>query len=341
MEIRQLRYFVSVATLQSFTEAARRIYIAQPALSRQIKALEDELGVSLFVRTARGVQVTEAGQRLRQMAETVLQLVDDIPGNLNGHSDQPSGNVTVGLPPSIAYLIAPELIEASRERYPFVSLRIVENLSVVLKDWTEQGRVDIAVLTDPGHLLTLDRVELLSEDMVLIGAPGVFDEPASPISLADVQKYPLLISHGFQSVIEPWLTAHAVNLHFDMLLDSITIIKEIVQKGRYCSIVPYSMVHSECVANRLVARTLKDPAIMRRLVLANAARRPLSTTGRAIHELLIEHVGKIDTRLTLPGTRNAPLNAAPRMRPKAQRGLRQTASVPLLNEGVPEDDQRH
>lgn len=304
MEIRQLRYFISVADLQSFTKAASRIHIAQPALSRQIKALEDELGVSLFVRTTRGVQLTEAGFRLRQMAEMVLRQVEEIPGNMREYSDQPSGNVSVGLPPSIAYLIAADLIEASQRRYPLVSLRIAENLSVVLKDWIEEGRVDLAVLTDPGHLISLERVELLHEDMVLIGAVGRFDENATSITFSEAQKYPLVISHGFQAAIQPWLEAYRIELHFDVLLDSIPIVKEIVQRGHYCSIVPYSMVHSECEENRLVALTLKEPAIMRRLVLANSARRPVSATARAIHHLVIEHVERIQTRLTIAGAEN-------------------------------------
>lgn len=305
MELRQLRYFVCVAELQSFTKAATRIHIAQPALSRQVKALEEEVGVELLVRTARGVQLTEAGVRLKQLAESILRQIDDLPGNLKEYSGQPFGSIVVGLPPSIAYLIAANLIDICEKNYPLISLRIIENTSVVLRDWLNEGKIDLAVLTDPGHVTSFERIELLQEDMVLIGAPQLFEPGVETISFAEAANFPLLISHGFRQAIEPWLNAHSIELRYDLLLDSIPIAKEIVQKGRYCSIVPYSMVHAECEKKLLTALTLKEPAILRRLVLANLARKPLSNTVRVIHQLISDHVRRTVTRLTLPNNRTA------------------------------------
>lgn len=298
MDLRHLRYFVSVAKLRSFTAASRWLNVAQPALSRQIKALETELGTSLFLRTSRGVEMTDAGKSLEEMARFVLDYVSEIPHQLSDTSEQPSGSISVGLPPSVAYLIAPSLIEAMQQRYPLISLRIVECLSVVLREWVEQGQIDLAVMTDPGHLLTLQRIELLREDMVLIGSPRLLSDKMQSISLNDIQQYPLMISHGFRAVLEPWLIAHNIQLRFEMLLDSIPIMKEIVQGGRFCAVVPYSMVRAECIQKKLVAYTLREPSIMRRLVLVNAARRPISNTMQKVRQLLIEQIAGIDTRLS-------------------------------------------
>lgn len=337
VEFRQLRYFVHVAKLRSFTEASRRLYVAQPALSRQIKALEAELGTELFLRTSRGVELTEAGKNLEEMARFVLEYVSEIPNQLSDSSEQPSGVVSIGLPPSLAYLIAPNLIEATQQRYPLISLRIVESLSVVLREWVEQGRIELAVLTDPGHLLTLNRLELLREDMVLIGSPKLLGDKERFIKLRNVQQYPLMISNGFRSVLEPWLKAHDIQLRFDMLLDSIPIMKEIVQRGKFCSIVPYSMVHNECAQKKLVALTLQEPAIMRRLVLVNAARRPVSNAMKAVQQLVVEQMAGMSTRLSASVEEEAsPAPEKPRIRRKqkplkiresAQAGARSPAKV--------------
>ncbi len=125
MDLRQLRDFVGIVTAGSFNRAAEQLYVAQPALSRQIKAPEEELGVQLLFRTSYGVEVTEAGRRLLELAEHLLRSADNVRDEVRSVSHEPLGSLVIGLPPSLAPILAPTLIETAQERYPKVSIRVV------------------------------------------------------------------------------------------------------------------------------------------------------------------------------------------------------------------------
>lgn len=296
MELRQLRYFVGIVTAGSFGKAADRLHVAQPALSRQIKALEEDLGVQLLFRTSQGVQVTEAGQKLRELADYLLRSVDNIRTEVSHLASEPAGNVVVGLPPSLAYLVTPQLIEACQARYPKLTIRIIEALSVFLIDWLELGRIDVAVLTDPRDSHAIQRRDLAEEDMVLVGRPEKFIAGAEAVTLRELDRYSIVISGGFQRVMQPWCDAANVELRFAMELDSIPIIKELVRRGLYTTIVPYGMVHEEVAGGTLTALPFRDPQITRRIVLAYSSRRPVSLSMTAIGDLLAAEIDLIPKR---------------------------------------------
>lgn len=286
MDLRQLRYFVGVVTAGSFGKAANTLNVAQPALSRQIKALEDDLGVQLLHRTSQGVQVTEAGERLHELADHLLRSAQNIKNEVVHLAREPAGDVVVGLPPSLAYLMTPNLIAECNRRYPKVSIRVIEALSVFLLDWVDLGRIDVALLTDPKDSSTLLRTELVLEDMVLVGAPTAFAPGKVTAELMDLTRHDIIISEGFRRVIQPWCEAANVDLDFAMQMDSIHIIQEMVRRGLYCTVVPYAMVHEDVLSGRLRALPFTDPHIRRRIVLAYSARRPLSLSMSAIGSLL-------------------------------------------------------
>jgi LysR family nitrogen assimilation transcriptional regulator len=290
MDLRQLRYFREVAAQRSFSAAARRLNVAQPALSRQVRALEEDLGLPLLIRTARGVHVTEAGERLRETADFVLRFLADVRTDLRTLSAEPSGNLLLGLPPSVAYLLAPRLLERTRAEYPLLNLRIIEGLSVFLMDWLESGRVDLAVLTDAGHTQgrRLERVALAEEEMVLAGTPGLLGARGPTVTHADLEALPLILSAGFRAVIQPWLAMGRLELQGETELDSIVVTREVVRRGLFCTIVPYGMIHADVAAGELRALPLADPPARRRLVMGFAAARPVSMTMRAVQRLVEE-----------------------------------------------------
>ena len=115
MDFRQLRNFIQVVELSSITAAAERLNIAQPALSRQVKALEEELSVSLLRRHGRGVMPTEEGIRLARRAKAILEEMEDLAGDISGHSAPLSGTVTLGLPPTVSEILATHLIERTMQ----------------------------------------------------------------------------------------------------------------------------------------------------------------------------------------------------------------------------------
>jgi LysR family nitrogen assimilation transcriptional regulator len=298
MDLRQLRYFSEVAAQRSFSAAARRLNVAQPALSRQVRALEEDLGVALLIRTARGVHVTEAGERLRETADFVLRFLSDVRRELRTLSAEPSGDVLLGLPPSVAYLLAPRVLERARADYPLLNLRIIEGLSVFLMDWLETGRVDLAVLTDAGQATgrRLERVPLAEEEMVLAGTADLLGARGPCARHADLAALPLVMSRGFRAVIQPWLTLGRAELHGETELDSIVVTREVVRRGLFATIVPYGMMHAEVAAGEILALPLADPPVQRRLVMGFAASRPVSMTMRAVQRLVEETLAEIPLR---------------------------------------------
>ena len=148
MDVRQLRYFLSVAKCRSFSRAAVDLNVAQPALSHHVANLEAELGVKLFERSTKGVKPTECGETLMRHAETIIRQVNQAAIDVKTTSAHPSGIVTIGLPTSISISLTVPLLQAVEARFPAISLRINENHSGYLSEWVLAGRLDMAVLFD-------------------------------------------------------------------------------------------------------------------------------------------------------------------------------------------------
>src|SRR6478672_2824877 len=146
MDIRELRSFIHVARAGSFSRAASELYIAQPALSRQIAKLEEEIGVPLLTRYGRGVRLTAAGARLLERAEMITHMVSETGEQVRASADEERGHLAVGLPPTIGMLIGAELIRDFRARWPRVALHVREGLSSSLQEWVLDKRVDLAVV---------------------------------------------------------------------------------------------------------------------------------------------------------------------------------------------------
>jgi hypothetical protein len=129
MNLTQLRYFVRVAEMGSFSKAAIELDVAQPALSRQVRLLETDLHVTLLQRTGRGVLLTDAGKRLFDHAVGILQLVAHAREDLGANRDEATGRIVVGLPPSMGRMLTLPLVDAFRQHVPKERLAIVEGLS--------------------------------------------------------------------------------------------------------------------------------------------------------------------------------------------------------------------
>ena len=297
MELRQLRYFVSVAREGSFSKASEKLHIAQPALSRQIQLLEDEFGVELLHRTAKGAHATEAGRRFKEMAEFVLNYVAEMKPSLTQFASEPSASIVVGLPPSLAFMLAPRLVEETQRRFPLVTLRIIEGFSVFLAEWLEEFRLDLAVLTDYGPIAGIERHFIEEDDMVFIGTPAKLKKYDKTIPLKDIENFPLLITHGFRSIISEHFAAEHIEPNYHMELDSIPIAKEMVLRGLYCSILSYGLVHEETKQGRLRALQFEGAPVRRRILTAVAENRPLSLTITAIEGLIKEIVKDLPLKL--------------------------------------------
>ncbi|WP_168735915.1 LysR family transcriptional regulator [Cohnella fermenti] len=149
MEFRQLVYFLEVARHGSFTRAGERLHVSQPNLSKTIRSLEEELGATLFNRSTRKAQLTEAGELLRLHAQTVTNAVEGLQAAFADLTELRSGSIKLGLPPVIGATLFPSLIGRFQEKYPRVALSFVEHGSRVLEQAVRDGDLELAVIMLP------------------------------------------------------------------------------------------------------------------------------------------------------------------------------------------------
>ncbi|WP_158746851.1 LysR family transcriptional regulator, partial [Acidisphaera sp. L21] len=145
-DLRTLRYFVQVSELRSVSQAARRLHLAQPSLTRQIHKLEADLGTPLFLRLTRGVALTQAGEILLDHARRLLRDAERAHAAVRGHGADPGGQVLLGLPPTLGPVLLPQLITRLRAQYPRVLLDVVPSRNITITEWLLEGRVDVAVI---------------------------------------------------------------------------------------------------------------------------------------------------------------------------------------------------
>src|SRR5262252_5428907 len=171
MDLRQLRYFVTVAERGGFGAAASALNVAQSALSRHVRLLEHELGGALLERGARGVAVTEAGKVLLTRGRWLLGAFDDIKAEVRTENREPSGTVRLGAPSSLADILYAPLAKFFAERFPRVRLELSEGLTEALSDRLLRFELDVAIVTAPQPNNHLDYEALVIEKVFLIGPP--------------------------------------------------------------------------------------------------------------------------------------------------------------------------
>ncbi|HEX6722072.1 MAG TPA: LysR substrate-binding domain-containing protein, partial [Burkholderiaceae bacterium] len=200
MNLKHLESFVRVAELGSFSKAARVLDIAQPALSRQVRALETDLRETLLLRNGRGVTLTDAGRRLFEHGVQILQRVAQAREGLGAERDAAVGHVTIGLPPSIGRRLTLPLIEGFREHLPRARLTIVEGLSANIAEWIGSGRADLGLLYNPDAQPALEITPLLRERLCLVEAARGRKGNKGPLPLRELGAYPLILPERHQSI---------------------------------------------------------------------------------------------------------------------------------------------
>ena len=233
MDFRQLRYFLHVAEMQSLSRAASVLRVAQPALSRQIKGLEDELGVPLLRRHGWGVTPTPAGLVLMDHARIVLMEVGAARDAVLAYQSEPSGTLSFGVPSSLGRVLLPGLVVRFRECAPKVRLHLVDGFSATIHEWLVQGRLDLAVLYDTKTTDGLVSAPLLEEEMVLVGAAGRLT-PLEGVTLAEVAGHDLILPgrpHRLRLLVEQAFAEHGLHCEPVIEVDALSALIELVRIG--------------------------------------------------------------------------------------------------------------
>src|SRR5580698_4846732 len=197
MELRSLAYFVRIAELGSITRAAAHLHVAQPALTRHVQRLEDELNVALFTRANRGVRLTEAGQKLLDGATRILRDIERTGDEIRTEDAHPSGEIILGITPTLCPVLAPELFARMRRDYPMIELKIMHAGMVRLEEFVIDGRVDIALLSELSRSRLIVSTRLAEEEMVLVTRPSA--RPPGIVGGDELSRTPLVLGDGLRA----------------------------------------------------------------------------------------------------------------------------------------------
>lgn len=280
MDLRQIRTFVHVAELGSISAAAERLHVAQPALSRHLQALEHELGVRLFERHGRGVALTNAGTLLLSRSTGVLRELDEIRTDLRNAADEPRGQVSFALPPTVAEVLCGPLVERFSSRFPQLQLSISTGYSGYVLDWLQRGVVDVAVLYDITASPALRLRPLLLERLHLI-APGTGTAAeAEPLPIDVLASRRLILprpQHGLRRLLDAIAARQGLTLVPVIEVDSLPLQLDLVRRGFGSTVLPAAVAHADIRAGRLAAHALD---VTRQMVLATPIDRPLSPAAQ-------------------------------------------------------------
>lgn len=288
MDIRQLRYFSEIVEAKSFTRAANRVRIAQPALGLQIRKLEDELGVELLRRHSRGVEATEAGTVLLRHANAILKQVEQARQEVMDLSGPPRGEIVLGITPTASALLAIPLIRACRDAYPDISLNLFEGLSEEIMRRLDDNSLDMAFTYNPGAVTGIPTEPLMGEDLYLVGAVG--DQyPGETVPFATVcQRSLILPSRGFglRDWVEDMAGKKDATIKVSFEIDSVATMRDLVLGGLGWTILPYAVVQQAVQANQLFASQIVRPKVPRTLHFAYAASHVENNATRAVRGII-------------------------------------------------------
>ncbi|BCW87632.1 HTH-type transcriptional regulator ArgP [Alphaproteobacteria bacterium SO-S41] len=247
MELRQLRYFKTIADARSFVRGAQHLNVAQPALSRSIAKLEDEIGQLLFVRHNGGVSLTDAGTRFYEHACNVLRRVQMLRDDMAAEMGVPHGIVALGMPASLQSLLAAPVAAAFMKAYPGVTLNVVLNTSINLRDALTAGLIDIAVLSSHTPARGLRYAPLFTEGAFLVQRADAAQSFDGPIEVADLVDMPLLLCgypNSMRLLLEDAFAKLGARPDFRCEVNASSLLMDLVEQGAGAGIVPSSAVVS-------------------------------------------------------------------------------------------------
>lgn len=297
LNLRDLRYFVSVAESGSILAASEKLHVAQPSISVRIRTLESDLGVALFQRRPRGVVLTEEGEELLIHARLILKSEETARESLRRHAASPVGTVTFGVPTSLSSLLSVPLIEEALTKLPDVRLRIVESMTGHIIEWLRSGQLDLGLVFVNGPISGVRTEKLLSEDLhVAAAATGDLDplkNARGEVPMERLAGVPLILPterHGLRSLIDQHLRRHGVASRVTIETDAFLQIQRLVQRGHGMTILSLAALRDGLLTPPLVTARIVRPAIERAVSLAHADDRPLTKAAREVARLAASHL---------------------------------------------------
>ncbi|PYV45242.1 MAG: LysR family transcriptional regulator [Acidobacteria bacterium] len=290
MNLDQIRNFYEVAVHKSFTQAAEKLYRTQPAISTQVRILEEELGEKLFDRIGKKVCLTQAGEILFTYAERLLRLHDEAKLAITELNASPKGKILIGANEATCIYVLPQIFALFKREYPDVQISIYRNFSKKVVDKILDNQLDFGIVTLPVADRDLYVWPIAEDELWLITSPSHPLASREAINLNELVPYPMIFHKA--GTTRERLMKHfgklGDKLNISMELASIETIKKFVSIGMGISIVPKSYVLNESEQGTLRLIRIKNLKMIRKLGLIYRKNRYLSRACKAFLEVVEE-----------------------------------------------------
>jgi len=289
MDFDQLNSFLEVAKHSSFSKAAERCFRTQPAISSQIRALEEEVGAKLFDRSGAKVTLTVAGKAFQAYADEALRSLKTLKTTIAEMDRTPRGEIVVGANEATCLYVLPEVFADFKRQYPKVSVSIQRAETTKTAESVIDQSVDFGIVSMPVKDARLAAVPIHQDELVLIAAARHPLAQLSNVRLEEVAKYPLVLPKlgRTREAIDDVFQEAQLKQHVSMELDSSELLKRFVAADVGVGFVARSNISDEVRAGTLVALSFIDPPIRRDLALVYRKDKTLSRAARAFMEIAV------------------------------------------------------
>ena len=297
MLARHIQYFIAVANHLSFTRAAAALHVSQPALSQQVRQLEESLGTTLFDRSVRTTRLTDAGEVYLRYAKRAAQELQEAKRAIDDLGDLSRGSLRVGVTPTFtSYLVGP-LVEAFHGRYPNITLVVREIAQEAMEELLLADEVDVGIAFDNGHHLDLEAQALLVETLALVVGKRHPLATTASIGLEALNSESLiLLSAEFatREQIDSYCRQHNIRPHVQVEANTISALIEVVSRTKLSTLLPATIAQAH---EQLVAIELDQQRLQRTAVLMQRKGVYQTAAARAFVELAM----KVAKQLEAPG----------------------------------------
>jgi LysR family nitrogen assimilation transcriptional regulator len=292
MDLTSLRYFAEVVRQRSMSKAAVRLGVVQPALTRRVQLLEDELGTALLLRHRRGVEPTETGLLVFERAAALLRMAHEIETEVRSQIAEPIGQVRFGFPPSFGILFVGKLLSDYLPRYPRVTFYLLEDFSAAIRESLLAGRIDVGVMSCEVAHPDLDCQPLFEEQLWLVGraADWAF-KPVKQLRPEALKDLPLLLASFLHGALNRLGEERNIRFNVRVEADSLTALREALRAGAGFLITPRSSLDREFVAGEFVGAPVMGLKVSRGLFRRRD--RPASRAVLALSDLINQEVERL------------------------------------------------
>ncbi|MFI0779456.1 LysR family transcriptional regulator [Streptomyces sp. NPDC021212] len=273
MDVKQLRALITVAEVGSVTRAAELLHLVQPAVTRQIRTLEEELGAPLFQRTRQGMRPTEAGEIMVDRARRALNELERARAEVQPSPGEVTGIVTLGLLESTLDLLAEPLVSAVGQAHPGVELRLMTGYSGHLQQWLDDSDLDLTLLYNRDSTPSLNARPLVRERLWAVAPPAAGLCADHPVAFAEVTAHPLVMpasGHALRTLIDAAASRSGNTMDVTVQTNSMRVQKQLVLAGHGWTILPGLGIADDIAKGALSAAPLSEPDVWRSIVLATS-----------------------------------------------------------------------